>query len=113
MGNKATLISEFLKLKENHLIIDVRSPAEFEKGHIPGAVNIPVLNNSARKEIGIIYATSNSQQAVLKDLKLQAQILKIGSGKPLILLKTKKSLFIVPGEECEVLLCHGFSAYQV
>ena len=31
-------------LIEKSLIIDVRSEIEFEKGHIPGAVNIPLLN---------------------------------------------------------------------
>ena len=30
-------------------IIDVRSPGEFEKGHIPNAVNIPLFTND---EIG-------------------------------------------------------------
>lgn len=32
------------KLKENHLIIDVRSPQEFSLGHIKGALNIPLQN---------------------------------------------------------------------
>ena len=27
------------------MIIDVRSPAEFEEDHIPGAINMPVLDN--------------------------------------------------------------------
>lgn len=36
-------------------IIDVRSPAEFEEDHIPGAINCPVLDNEQRAEIGTIY----------------------------------------------------------
>ena len=36
-------------------IIDVRSPAEFADDHIPGAINLPVLNNQQRAEIGTIY----------------------------------------------------------
>jgi tRNA 2-selenouridine synthase len=36
-------------------IIDVRSPAEFADDHVPGAVNLPVLNNAERAEVGTIY----------------------------------------------------------
>ncbi|MDB3892097.1 tRNA 2-selenouridine(34) synthase MnmH [Alphaproteobacteria bacterium] len=37
------------------MIIDVRSPAEFAEDHIPGAVNMPVLDNQQRAEIGTMY----------------------------------------------------------
>ena len=36
-------------------IIDVRSPAEYNNDHIPGARNFPVLNDAQRAEIGTIY----------------------------------------------------------
>lgn len=36
-------------------IIDVRSPGEFAEDHIPGAVNLPVLSNAERAEVGTIY----------------------------------------------------------
>ncbi len=36
-------------------IIDVRSPAEFAQDHIPGAINLPVLDDAERAEIGTIY----------------------------------------------------------
>lgn len=36
-------------------IIDVRSPAEFAEDHIPGAINLPVLSNDERAEVGTIY----------------------------------------------------------
>ncbi|MDE0826458.1 MAG: tRNA 2-selenouridine(34) synthase MnmH [Akkermansiaceae bacterium] len=36
-------------------IIDVRAPVEFEEDHIPGAINLPVLNNEERAEVGTIY----------------------------------------------------------
>ncbi|HXU26088.1 MAG TPA: rhodanese-like domain-containing protein, partial [Bacteroidia bacterium] len=29
-------------------IIDVRTPKEFEQGHIPGAINIPLFSNEER-----------------------------------------------------------------
>lgn len=36
-------------------IIDVRSESEFAEDHIPGALNLPVLNNAERAEVGTIY----------------------------------------------------------
>lgn len=36
-------------------VIDVRSPAEFEEDHAPGALNLPVLSNAERAEVGEIY----------------------------------------------------------
>ena len=36
-------VEKFLKLAESIPVIDVRSPSEFISGHIPGAVNIPLL----------------------------------------------------------------------
>ncbi|BAY07399.1 tRNA 2-selenouridine(34) synthase MnmH [Calothrix sp. NIES-2098] len=36
-------------------IIDVRSPSEFIEDHIPGAINLPVLNDAERAEVGTIY----------------------------------------------------------
>lgn len=36
-------------------IIDVRSPAEFAEDHLPGAINLPVLDNEERARVGTIY----------------------------------------------------------
>ncbi|MGY6632427.1 MAG: tRNA 2-selenouridine(34) synthase MnmH [Alkalilacustris sp.] len=36
-------------------IIDVRSPAEFAEDHLPGAINLPVLDDAERAQIGTIY----------------------------------------------------------
>ena len=36
-------------------VIDVRSPGEFAEDHIPGAVNLPVLNDVQRVEVGTFY----------------------------------------------------------
>ena len=42
-------------LPEFDAVIDVRSPAEFALDHIPGAINLPVLDNEERIEIGTLY----------------------------------------------------------
>ena len=36
-------------------IIDVRAPAEFAEDHLPGAINLPVLSDAERAEVGTIY----------------------------------------------------------
>ena len=36
-------------------VIDVRSPAEFAEDHVPGAINLPVLDNGERAEVGTMY----------------------------------------------------------
>ena len=36
-------------------IIDVRAPSEFAEDHIPGALNLPVLSDAQRAQVGTIY----------------------------------------------------------
>ncbi|MCZ2341080.1 MAG: tRNA 2-selenouridine(34) synthase MnmH [Bacteroidales bacterium] len=40
-------------------IVDVRSPKEFAVDHIPGAVNLPVLNDAEHAEVGTLYQQIN------------------------------------------------------
>lgn len=49
--------------KEDKLFIDVRSPEEFVQGTIEGAINIPLLNNEERAEVGTIYKQQSPQNA--------------------------------------------------
>jgi len=39
------------------LIIDARSPREYEEDHIPGAVNLPVVDNAEFAEVGTLHRT--------------------------------------------------------
>ncbi len=36
-------------------VIDVRSPSEYAEDHIPGAINLPVLSDQERAEVGTVY----------------------------------------------------------
>lgn len=36
-------------------IIDVRAPAEFAEDHLPGAINLPVLDDDQRAQVGTVY----------------------------------------------------------
>ncbi len=43
-------------LAEFDEIIDARSPAEYAEDHIPGAINLPVLDNEERARVGTLHA---------------------------------------------------------
>ncbi len=45
-------------------LIDVRSPGEFQAGHFPGSVNLPILTDDERKEIGTLYKTQGPDAAL-------------------------------------------------
>jgi tRNA 2-selenouridine synthase len=55
---------------ENPVLLDVRSESEFYHGHIPDAVNLPLLNDEHRKEVGITYKQKGRSQAVEKGFEL-------------------------------------------
>jgi len=54
MPIKLTSISQIADLSFDE-VIDVRSPAEFAQDHIPGAINLPALDNDERAHVGRIY----------------------------------------------------------
>ena len=55
-------IADAIKL---HLpIVDVRSPGEFQKGHIPEAINIPLFSNEERAHVGTVYKQQSKEAAI-------------------------------------------------
>lgn len=50
-------------------LIDVRSPGEFLRGHIPGAVNIPLFSDEERAQIGTLYTRVSREKAMEKGLE--------------------------------------------
>ena len=53
------------------MLIDVRSPAEFAEDHVPGAVNLPVLDDAERAQVGTIYV----QESRFKARKIGAALI--------------------------------------
>lgn len=70
MISPSLTIDLFLESSINGTVIDVRSPAEYQKGHIPNAINIPLFDDDERAEIGIIYKMLGKENAVEKGLQL-------------------------------------------
>ncbi len=57
-------IEDYLASAEEIPLIDVRSPGEFKKGHIPEAKNIPLFNNKEREHIGTVYMQKSKNEAI-------------------------------------------------
>ena len=57
-------IEAFLERALSLPVIDVRSPAEFRQGHIPGAINLPLFDDQERKEVGTLYKQVNREAAI-------------------------------------------------
>ena len=45
-------------------LLDVRAPIEFAKGAFPGAVNVPLLNDIERHEVGVRYKQRGQDAAI-------------------------------------------------
>lgn len=54
---------KYNEAKNNFFFIDVRSPFEYEDDTITGAINIPLLNNDERKEVGTAYVQLGKTEA--------------------------------------------------
>ena len=63
-------ISEFLENAEPSLVIDVRSPGEFQQGHIPAAENVPLFTDAERARIGTCYKQQGRQPAIMLGLDI-------------------------------------------
>jgi tRNA 2-selenouridine synthase len=64
MGVNRIDVTSFLNLATEHLIIDVRSPAEFEHAHIPKAFSLPLFTNDQRKVVGTTYKQQSREEAI-------------------------------------------------
>jgi len=57
-------IDRFMALSSTIPMVDVRAPAEYADGHIPGAVNIPLFSDQERREVGRAYKQINKEAAM-------------------------------------------------
>lgn len=69
--HKIITAEEAVKLT-NQIFVDVRSESEFAENTYPGAVNLPVLNDQERVQVGTIYHQVSPQAAKIKALEIIA-----------------------------------------
>lgn len=63
-------VEEFLHHSKGGLIVDVRAPSEFSRGHIPGSVNVPVFTDEHRALVGTEFAREGQMAAIVLGLQL-------------------------------------------
>lgn len=68
--------STFLTEKTDIPIIDVRSPSEYDQGHIPGSFNVPIFSDEERAQVGTLYKKSGRENAIEKGLEYVGPKLK-------------------------------------
>ncbi len=85
-------INSFLDKSLIRPVFDVRSPAEFEHGHIPGALNLPLFTDQERSIVGTLYAQKGSSEAIMKGLELTGPKMKEYVAKAMELAPQKELL---------------------
>jgi len=58
-------IQELMDLPVQVPMADVRTPAEFAQGHMPGAFNLPLFSNEERVKVGTTYKQESREAAIL------------------------------------------------
>jgi len=57
-------ITSFLAQRGASVVLDVRSPAEYALGHIPGALSLPLFTDAERAKVGTAYKQIGPEKAV-------------------------------------------------
>ncbi len=66
-------LEQALALREKGaLLVDARSPDEFAEATIPGAMNVPILDNAERAEVGTLYKQVGKRQARQRGVEIVA-----------------------------------------
>lgn len=63
-------VGSFLEKRRSCPVFDVRSPAEYDHGHIPGALSLPLFSNEERSVVGTLYLQKGSEEAMRRGLEL-------------------------------------------
>lgn len=55
--------------KNDRILIDVRSPAEYAHAHIPNALSLPLFSDEERAKVGTLYKQVSAENALIKGLE--------------------------------------------
>jgi tRNA 2-selenouridine synthase len=114
-------------LLDSHLPVDVRTPLEYAEDHLPGAINVPLLRDEERVEIGTLYKQQGPHLARKRGLELTAHrfpeivqsIAEQAQGRPVLVYcwrgglrsKTVTSILDLTGHEA-VQLVGGYKSFR-
>ncbi|HSP57049.1 MAG TPA: tRNA 2-selenouridine(34) synthase MnmH [Halomonas sp.] len=63
-------------LREGRVLIDVRAPVEFSQGALPGAINLPLMDDDERRQVGIEYKHHGQDAAIALGERLVSGAIK-------------------------------------
>ncbi len=86
----------------NGPLIDVRSPSEYYKGHLPNSINIPLFDNDEREIVGKIYKKEGKEKAVLQGLQFFEKKLELLLDNLFINIHTNKSILKTNNNELPI-----------
>lgn len=64
MAVQKNYIVDFINSTAHYLLLDVRSPAEYEQAHIPEAHSLPLFDNEQRAIVGTTYKKQSREDAI-------------------------------------------------
>lgn len=70
MHDQTISVEEVLLKERTYFLVDVRSPGEFARASIPGAVNVPIFDDEERKTVGKFYKENGVLEARLKGIEI-------------------------------------------
>lgn len=85
-------VEEFLE--KGLPIIDVRSPNEYNKGHIPYSHNLPLFTDEERVEVGTTYKKKGKEEAIHLGLEIVGPKLRILVQNALLITDGRKQVCI-------------------
>lgn len=64
MAIQRLTIKDFLAQSKGHVLLDVRSPGEYNHAHIPAATSFPLFTDEERKIVGTTYKQKSREDAI-------------------------------------------------
>lgn len=61
-------VSDLYEQNQERVLFDARTPAEYTKGHLPEAINLPLFSDEERVVVGTLYKQENPEIAFIKGL---------------------------------------------
>ncbi len=56
--------SDFLQAAKIYPVLDVRSPGEYTRARIPGAISFPIFDDAQRAAVGTCYKQKGKDKAI-------------------------------------------------
>ncbi|CAM4196000.1 tRNA 2-selenouridine(34) synthase MnmH [Cytophagaceae bacterium 50C-KIRBA] len=118
---------DFISASAEGVMLDVRSPGEYEKAHILGAISFPMFSNEERAAVGTCYKKEGKDKAVELGLSIVGPKLapwvksakKLAQGKPLLIhcwrggMRSGSMAWLLETAGLQVkLLIGGYKAYR-